>query len=111
METVALETSALAAATDFSLWALFIRADIVVKLVMIGLILSSVWSWAIIFENVSFQTYRQVGRGFRAAVLVGRFVQNLYRKVNSGRPDPMSGVSLRPCASSRAARRAKKSEQ
>ena len=32
METVALETSALAAATDFSLWALFIRADIVVNL-------------------------------------------------------------------------------
>ena len=51
METVALDTSALAAATDFSLWALFIRADIVVKLVMIGLIFSSVWSWAIIFEK------------------------------------------------------------
>ncbi|MEC7595192.1 MAG: protein TolQ, partial [Pseudomonadota bacterium] len=51
METVVLDTSALAAASDFSLWALFIRADIVVKLVMIGLIFSSVWSWAIIFEK------------------------------------------------------------
>ncbi len=37
--------------TDFSLWALFLRADEVVKAVMIGLVLASVWSWAIILDR------------------------------------------------------------
>jgi biopolymer transport protein TolQ len=39
------------AAADLSPWALFLEADIVVKLVMFGLLLASVWSWAIIFER------------------------------------------------------------
>lgn len=38
-------------AATMSPWALFVQADIVVKAVMIGLLLSSVWSWAIIFER------------------------------------------------------------
>ena len=36
---------------DFSIWGLFMRADIVVKLVMMGLFFASVWSWAIIFDK------------------------------------------------------------
>lgn len=36
---------------SFSVWALFVQADIVVKAVMIGLLLASIWSWAIIFER------------------------------------------------------------
>ncbi len=39
------------AAADLSPWALFLEADIVVKLVMFGLLFASVWSWAIIFER------------------------------------------------------------
>ncbi len=38
-------------AETMSPWALFLQADIVVKAVMIGLLLASVWSWAIIFER------------------------------------------------------------
>ncbi|MEY2882546.1 MAG: hypothetical protein RL490_270 [Pseudomonadota bacterium] len=34
------------AAADLSPWALFLEADIVVKLVMLGLLAASVWSWA-----------------------------------------------------------------
>ena len=41
----------LAAATDLSPWALFLEADIVVKAVMIGLLLASIWSWAIIVDR------------------------------------------------------------
>ncbi|HAT07923.1 MAG TPA: Tol-Pal system subunit TolQ, partial [Rhodobiaceae bacterium] len=48
MDTVNIDQAAQLAATDFSLLALFIRADIVVKLVMIGLIVASVMSWSII---------------------------------------------------------------
>ena len=39
------------AAADLSPFALFLSADIVVKLVMFGLLAASVWSWAIIFER------------------------------------------------------------
>ena len=39
------ETLALAQEIDFSLWGLFVRATIVVKLVMIMLIVASIWAW------------------------------------------------------------------
>lgn len=38
-------------AVDLSPLALFLTADIVVKLVMLGLLAASVWSWAIIFDR------------------------------------------------------------
>ena len=113
METVALEPSALAAATDFSLWALFIRADIVVKLVMIGLIFASVWSWAIIFEKIFlFRRIFAAAESFEQQFWSGDSLQNLYRKVNSGKPDPMSGVfiaAMREFARGETARKAQAS--
>lgn len=41
-----------AAATDLSLWALFLQADWIVKAVMLLLVLASFWSWAIIFDKL-----------------------------------------------------------
>jgi biopolymer transport protein TolQ len=38
-------------AADLSPFALFLSADIVVKIVMLGLLAASVWSWAIIIER------------------------------------------------------------
>ncbi len=38
--------------TDFSLVSLFLRADIVVKSVMIILVAFSIYSWAIIFDKI-----------------------------------------------------------
>jgi biopolymer transport protein TolQ len=38
--------------TDFSLWGLFLEANFVVKLVMLGLLFASVWVWAVVFEKV-----------------------------------------------------------
>ena len=48
MET---ETLALAQEIDFSMWALFARATITVKLVVLMLIVSSFWSWSIIIQK------------------------------------------------------------
>jgi biopolymer transport protein TolQ len=45
---------------DLSLWGLFIQADIIVKLVMIGLLAASVWVWAVVFEK--WATLRKVNR-------------------------------------------------
>ena len=39
-------------ASDLSPFALFIQADIVVKAVILGQLLASIWSWAIIIDRV-----------------------------------------------------------
>ncbi|EBA10398.1 protein TolQ [Sagittula stellata] len=54
------DTLALAQGIDFSFWALFARATLTVKLVMIMLIAASIWSWAIIIEK--FVSYRKARR-------------------------------------------------
>ena len=45
------QAAGLASNTDFSLIQLFLRADIIVKSVIIILIASSIYSWAIIFDK------------------------------------------------------------
>ncbi|MFC4170237.1 protein TolQ [Teichococcus aestuarii] len=47
-------------AHDLSLWGLFLQADWVVKTVMLGLLLASVWVWAVVFEKVT--SLRRVNR-------------------------------------------------
>ena len=46
------ETLALAQEIDFSMWGLFARATMTVKIVMILLIIASFWAWAIIIEKI-----------------------------------------------------------
>jgi len=48
-----IEKKVLDESNDFSIFSLFFQADIVVKIVIILLIFSSVWSWAIIFSKYS----------------------------------------------------------
>ena len=50
-QEVATQVVGLGGATDFSLIQLFLRADIIVKSVIIILIAASVFSWALIFEK------------------------------------------------------------
>ena len=55
METEAINTVGLGAASgdlDFSVWTLFIRADLIVKLVMLLLLSASVWCWAAAFMPI-----------------------------------------------------------
>lgn len=51
VDATTLAGSATAAMHDFSIWGMFMQADIVVKLVMLLLLLASFWCWAIIFEK------------------------------------------------------------
>jgi biopolymer transport protein TolQ len=50
-QEIASQIVGLGGANDFSLWQLFIRADFVVKSVIIILLASSVYSWALIFDK------------------------------------------------------------
>jgi biopolymer transport protein TolQ len=50
-QEIAAQVVGLGGANDFSLWQLFIRADFVVKSVIILLLSSSIYSWALIFDK------------------------------------------------------------
>ena len=50
----------LASSADFSLMKLFIRADIVVKSVIILLIVCSIYSWAVIIEK--FRLFKKINQ-------------------------------------------------
>ena len=83
----------LGAATDMSIWGLFIEADIVVKLVMIGLLLASVWVWAIVFEKVT--SLRRVNReadGFEDRFWSGGSLDELYDTAGVKPTHPMAAV-------------------
>jgi biopolymer transport protein TolQ len=50
-QQIAAQVVGLGGANDFSLWQLFIRADFVVKFVILLLLSSSIYSWALIFDK------------------------------------------------------------
>ena len=81
------------AATDFSLWSLFLRADIIVKSVILILILCSVYSWAIIFEKYKhFKLINETSDKFEKNFLNSSSIKELFGKVSKTSPDPMTTV-------------------
>ena len=50
-QDIATQVVGLGGASDFSLWKLFLRADFVVKFVIILLLACSIFSWALIFDK------------------------------------------------------------
>ncbi|MGR3322114.1 MAG: protein TolQ [Pseudooceanicola sp.] len=81
MET---ETLALAQEMDFSMWALFARATITVKLVMILLILASFWSWSIIIQKfISYRAARREARRFDQEFWSGEPLDELYEQIGA----------------------------
>jgi biopolymer transport protein TolQ len=59
-QDIAAQVVGLGGATDFSLWKLFLRADFVVKFVIILLIASSIFSWALIFDK--FKLFKNINK-------------------------------------------------
>jgi len=67
---------------DFSLFALFWRATVVVKIVMIILIVASFWSWSIIFQKfINFRIARSYTNRFEASFWSGDPLDELYEKI------------------------------
>jgi biopolymer transport protein TolQ len=76
-----METEVLAAASemDFSLWALFMRATLVVKIVMILLLVASVWVWAVLIQKLAqFRRARAEAARFDRAFWSGKPLDELY---------------------------------
>ena len=76
---------------DFSVWGLFLQADIIVKSVMGVLVAASVWSWAIIFDKwITFKSINSRANKFETSFWSGEALEKLYKRI-SGKPgDPMA---------------------
>jgi biopolymer transport protein TolQ len=80
------ETLAAAQEIDFSLLALFARATLTVKLVMLMLLAMSFWSWAITFrKHIAFRSARGESAVFDAAFWSGEPLDELYERTG---PEP-----------------------
>lgn len=82
-----------AAGSDLSLWGLFLQADILVKLVIIGLLCASVWVWAVVFEKWS--SLRRVNKqadGFEDRFWSGGSLDELYDQEGTQPAHPMAAV-------------------
>ena len=78
---------------DLSLWGLFMEADIVVKIVMLGLLAASVWVWAVVFEKWS--SLRKVNReadGFEDRFWSGGSLDELFDHEANNPGHPMAAV-------------------
>ena len=79
-------------ATGLSLWSLFIHANLIVQLVMIGLLACSIWVWAIAIDKMVLyaRTRREMDR-FEGAFWSGESLEELYRTL-SGKPNHSMGA-------------------
>jgi biopolymer transport protein TolQ len=78
---------------DLSLWGLFLQADWVVKLVMLGLLIASVWVWAIVFEKVtSIRRANKAADAFEDAFWSGGSLDELFRREGDQPSHPMAAV-------------------
>ena len=69
-------------AAEVSLWSMFWGAHFVVKLVMVGLLLASVWCWAIIFnKTVLFARTRRAMDRFEETFWSGNSLEELYKNL------------------------------
>ena len=83
----------LASNTDFSIINLFIRADFIVKSVIIILIVSSVYSWAIIFEKIKmFKRIRKSTEEFENKFWKSKSAETFYNNLPDNFEDPMANV-------------------
>jgi biopolymer transport protein TolQ len=72
-----------AQAPDITIWSMFWGAHIVVKLVMVGLLMASVWCWAIIInKTLLFTRTRRAMDRFEETFWSGSSLEELYSKLS-----------------------------
>ena len=83
----------LASSADFSLMNLFIRADIIVKSVIILLIACSIYSWAVIIEKIRlFKKINQTTEEFENKFWNSKSAESFYNNLPASIEDPMALV-------------------
>ena len=83
----------LASNTDFSIINLFIRADIIIKTVILILIASSIYSWAIIFEKIKmFKKINKSTDEFENKFWKSKSAEAFYNNLPANYDDPMANL-------------------
>ncbi|MGX5840496.1 protein TolQ [Mesorhizobium sp. ArgA1] len=89
MENIALADPA----AHLSIWTLFTEAGWVVKLVMIGLLCASIWTWAIIVDKlVSYARMRLALNRFEQVFWSGQSLEELYRTLADRKTTGMGAI-------------------
>jgi biopolymer transport protein TolQ len=92
-QEIAAQVVGLGGATDFSLWQLFLRADFVVKSVIIILIFSSIFSWALIFEKA--RLFRRIDKStqlFEDKFWKSKSAEAFYKNLPNKTEDPLTNI-------------------
>ena len=79
--------------TDFSIIKLFVRADIIVKSVILILIAASIYSWAIIFDKYKlFKKINQSSDEFEDKFWKSKSAETFYNSLPANIEDPMAKI-------------------
>jgi len=92
-QEVATQVVGLGGSTDFSLIQLFLRADFVVKSVIIILIAASIFSWALIFEKYRlFKRIEKSTNTFEDKFWKSRSAESFYNTLTNRDKDPIANI-------------------
>jgi biopolymer transport protein TolQ len=82
-------------AESFSIVAMFLRADIIVKAVMTLLLLASLWSWTIIFNKlVTLSSLKRKARRFEKLFWSGQSLDELYQQFAAHNDHPLAAMFI-----------------
>ena len=92
-QEVATQVVALGGSTDFSLIQLFLRADFIVKSVIVILIAASIFSWALIFEKYRlFKKIEKSTTSFEEKFWKSRSAESFYNTFTNREKDPVANI-------------------
>ena len=92
-QEVATQVVGLGGSTDFSLIQLFLRADFIVKSVIIILIAASIYSWALIFEKYKlFKRIEKSTTSFEEKFWKTRSAESFYNNFTNREKDPIGNI-------------------
>ena len=90
---IATQTVGLGSSTDFSMISLFLRADIVVKSVIVILITASIYSWALIFDKYRlFKRIQKSSTIFEDKFWNSKSAENFYNSLPNKTKDPLANI-------------------
>jgi len=79
--------------SDLSVFALFWQAHWIVKSVMVGLFIASIWVWAIAIEKtILYSRTRKAMNAFEAAFWSGQSLEELYKSLSGRPPSTMAAL-------------------
>jgi biopolymer transport protein TolQ len=93
MDEIAINTNLAIETIDFSMLSLFLRADLVVKSVILILIMASIYSWTIIISKlIRMKRLRDLDKEFDELFWSGNSFEDLYDTFNYNQNDPKSKI-------------------